>query len=137
MVDPSLREFVLERASLCCEYCQMPVEYDPLPFQVDHIVALKHHGQTRGDNLALSCFACNSHKGPNIAGFDPKTGNIISLFHPRRDDWYDHFQWEGAVLVGRTPAGRATVDVLEINLPHRLVFRETLIAEGVFPPPSK
>ena len=22
-----------------CEYCRMPASYDPLPFQVDHIIA--------------------------------------------------------------------------------------------------
>ena len=137
MVDPSLRELVSRRASFRCEYCQMPIEYDPLPFQVDHIIARKHHGQTAEDNLSLSCFSCNNHKGPNIAGVDPITGEVVSLFHPRHDDWHDHFRWEGAVLVGRTPTGRATVDVLRINLPYRRAFREALIAEGVFPPPRE
>ena len=34
----------------------------------------------------------------------------------------------------RTPTGRATIAVLEINLPLRVAFRQTLIEEGVFPP---
>jgi hypothetical protein len=37
------------------------------------------------------------------------------------------------VLVGLTPAGRATVRVLKINLDHRVGFRRVLIAEGGFP----
>jgi hypothetical protein len=81
-------------------------------------------------------FACNQHKGPNIAGIDPATGEVVPLFHPRRDNWKEHFYWKGATLVGRTPTGRATVDVLDINLPHRRAFREALIDEGVLPPPS-
>jgi hypothetical protein len=52
--------------------------------------------------LALACFACNNHKGPNIAGVDQNTGDVIRLFHPRRDNWEEHFEWRGASLVGRT-----------------------------------
>jgi hypothetical protein len=36
-------------------------------------------------------------------------------------------------LLGRTPVGRATVVVLNVNLPHRLAQRAALMAEGVFP----
>lgn len=96
MVDPSLREFLSERAGFCCEYCQMPVQYDPLPFQVDHIIARKHRGQTVEDSLSLSCFACNIHKGPSIAGVDPNTGEIVSLFKAGKDvliGWSDFIVW--------------------------------------------
>ena len=37
-------------------------------------------------------------------------------------------------MVGLTPIGRATVEVLEVNLRHRLMHRQALIEEGVFPP---
>jgi hypothetical protein len=33
----------------------MPTEHDPLPFQVDHITAEQHGGQTVLENLAWSC----------------------------------------------------------------------------------
>ena len=33
-----------------------------------------------------------------------------------------------------TPVSRVTVAVLEINLDHRVAFRQGLIDEGVFPP---
>lgn len=125
---------VWQRASLLCEYCRMPQQHDVLTFQIDHIIARKHHGSDELGNLALACFACNNHKGPNIAEVDPETGEVVRLFHPRQDNWGDHFQWRGAVLVGRTPVGRATVDVLSINSPHRIRLRQMLILEGVFPP---
>jgi hypothetical protein len=83
--------------------------------------------------LALACFACNNHKGPNLTGVGPNTGELTRLFNPRTDKSEDHFAWEGALLVGRTLTGRATVDVLAINLPHRLELRMALIEEGVFP----
>ncbi len=125
---------VWQRASSLCEYCRMPQQHDVLTFQIDHIIARKHHGSDELGNLALACFACNNHKGPNIAGVDTETGQVIRLFHPRQDNWKDHFEWYRAVLVGRTPIGRATVDVLSINLPHRVRLRQMLILEGVFPP---
>jgi hypothetical protein len=132
-VERSLAEQVWRRAKGICEYCLLPQEFDRSPFQIDHIIARKHLGGDDLDNLALACFACNNHKGPNVAGIDSNSGEVIRLFHPRLDRWDEHFEWRGAALVGRTPIGRATVAVLEINLPHRIRLREMLIEEGVFP----
>lgn len=129
-----LERLIWRRAQRVCEYCLMPQDYDVLPFQIDHILALKHGGLTVARNLALACFFCNNRKGPNIAGRDPLTGRIVRLFHPRRDQWPQHFQWDGPRLVGITPIGRATIVVLEINLPNRIALRQSLIEEGVFPP---
>jgi HNH endonuclease len=130
-MDQSLRDQVWRRANAVCEYCHLPQQFDVLPFQVDHIIASKHHGPTTADNLALSCFDCNIHKGPNIAGIDPLTGEITPLFHPRRDHWNEHFEWDGAVLIGRTRIGRATVDVLQINLHDRQEQRRLLLEAGL------
>jgi hypothetical protein len=58
---------------------------------------------------------------------DPLTGKIARLFNPRGQRWHRHFQWIGAVLLGRTKTGRATVAVLDINDPHRIELRQTLI----------
>jgi HNH endonuclease len=135
MASQALIQRVWQRARARCEYCQMPQELDPLPFQIDHIIARKHRGRTRMENLALTCFACNNYKGPNIAGIDPDTRAVTPLFHPRRDDWQEHFAWHVPELVGRTPIGRATVAVLAINLPRRIALRRALIEEGVSPPP--
>ena len=132
-MDRELRDLVWRRARGLCEYCRLPSSVHPVPFAADHVIASQHRGQTSADNLALACFRCNVHKGPNIAGVDPETGAIVPLFHPRRDRWEDHFRWRGAVLAGLTPSGRATLVVLAINDPTRVALRESLIAEGVFP----
>ena len=73
-------------------------------------------------------------KGRMLPGVDPRTRKIVPLFHPRRHKWSRHFRWDGPVLVGRTPIGRATVIALKINLEHRIDLRQGLIDEGVFPP---
>lgn len=115
-----------------CDYCRMPNAYDPLPFQVDHIIARQHGGATVLDNLAWSCLHCNKHKGLNIAGLDPLTGQLARLFHPRTQQWQRHFLWEGAILVGRTRTARATILVLAINDPAIVSFRTEVMLEGVY-----
>lgn len=134
VMNISLAEIVWERARGCGEYCRMPQRYDDLPFEIDHIVAEQHERKTVASNLALACFADNHHKGPNLAGIDPKTRKRTWLFNPRRHRWFRHFRWDGPILVGRTPVGRATIAVLGINMAHRVRHRAELIAEGVFPP---
>jgi hypothetical protein len=131
-MDPALQKQVWLRAESRCEYCQFPAEVALLPFQIDHIIAEKHGGRTVSDNLALSCERCNSHKGPNIAGY--LDGRHVRLFNPRRDRWSDHFSWNGPYLVGKTDVGKVTIDVLAINLRYRVAIRNALIEEGIFPP---
>jgi hypothetical protein len=133
-MDRELEELVWQRARSRCEYCQMPQEYDGFTHEIDHVIARKHGGPTVAGNLVLACFPCNNHKGPNTAGLDPVTNKLTPLFNPRRHKWPRHFRWEGPVLVGRTAVGRVTVSVLEINSAERVLLRQSLIDEGVFPP---
>jgi hypothetical protein len=133
-MDEALADFVRERAHFCCEYCLLPQAFCSTLFQIDHIIAEQHGGKTVASNLALACLADNNHKGPNLAGIDPRTGKRTWLFNPRRQKWSRHFRWQGAVVIGRMPVGRATVAALAMNLPHRVAQRAALIAEGVFPP---
>jgi hypothetical protein len=133
-MERALERLFWERAEGRCEYCQVAQEHDRLPFEIDHIIAKKHGGPTRAGNLCLTCFADNNHKGPNIAGLDPRTRKLTPLFNPRRHKWSRHLRWDGPILVGRTAIGRTTIVVLEINLDYRVAFRRELIDEGVFPP---
>ncbi len=124
-------QLVRARAKERCEYCRIPQAFDESPFQIDHIIALKHHGTDDANNLALACLACNNHKGPNIAGMDGDTGQVCRLFHPRTDRWSDHFVWDGPTLQALTTVGRVTIDVLEINLSYRIELRASLLVEGI------
>jgi hypothetical protein len=127
----ALQSLVWDRAQSICEYCRIPQSFDPLPFHIDHIIALKHGGRTADDNLALACFHCNAFKGPNIAGLDSATGEVVRLFHPRYDRWNEHFKWQGPTLIGKTATGRATIDVMAINRDYRIILRASLLQEGI------
>jgi HNH endonuclease len=133
-MDESLIRQVWQRAGNCCEYCQLPQEYDDRVFEIDHIISRKHKGPTVARNLALSCFRCNSFKGSDISSIDEVTQKLTPLFNPRRLKWSWHFRWEGPYLVGRTAIGRVTVELLQINDPFRVELRRELMEEGVFPP---
>ena len=97
---------VRDRADHRCEYCRLRQEHEPfLRFHIEHVIPRQHGGDDDPANLALSCCRCNFHKGPNLAGIDPDTGNIIPLFHPRRQEWNNHFQLRGIWINGSTEVG--------------------------------
>ena len=133
-MDRELEQLVWERANSHCEYCHMPQEYDGFRHEIDHAISKKHGGPSIASNLCLACFPCNNHKGPNIAGLDPLTNKLTPLFSPRRHKWAGHFRWNGAILVGKTAIGRVTIAVLQINFSERVLLRQALIDEAVFPP---
>jgi hypothetical protein len=132
-MQSSLHHQVRQRARNRCEYCLMPEAFYRTPFQIDHIIARQHGGTDALDNLALACFHCNLHKGPNVAGIDPQAGRLCRLFNPRQDRWFDHFQWAGARIEVITDVGRTTIAVLDLNNLIYIAVREGMIRDGVFP----
>jgi len=130
-MESALQRLVESRANFCCEYCRMPRSVSTTPFQIDHIIAKKHGGVTASDNLALSCFHCNVHKGPNIAGVDPDTGATRPLFRLRRDRSSDHFELRAVgYILAQTDIARTTLIVLNMNDPDAVSLRSCFILEG-------
>ena len=132
-IPASLRRLVRDRAGERCEYCLFPVIAAFYPHEIDHVVAEKHDGQTAENNLCLSCWFCNRHKGSDLTSIDPQTDAITPLFHPRQDRWEDHFRLIGADIAGITPQGRTTVRMLHFNDADQLELRAALIALGRYP----
>lgn len=114
---------VRERAGHRCEYCRIHQRYSLITFPIEHIVARQHGGSDDAAHRALACHFCHRQKGPNLAGLDPDTGMLTRLFHPRTDTWNTHFQSHAGRIVGRTPVGRTTVQVLQMNQPERVQLR--------------
>jgi hypothetical protein len=130
-MDRATRDFVRMRAGLRCEYCQLPESLSPLArLQIEHIRPIKHGGTDDVENLALACIDCNLRKGPNLSGIDPESDAIEALFHPRLQAWSEHFRWEGARIVGVSGCGRATVAVMEFNMPDRVQVRLAMLRLG-------
>ena len=122
-MDAATRELVRHRAANRCEYCLLHQAHSEFTHHIEHITAKQHGGNDSVDNLALACHRCNLRKGPNLTGVDPLTGEITRLFHPRHDQWDQHFQWQGSRIEGTNAVGRATVQLLAINDARRLELR--------------
>ena len=124
MINAGTRRLVEQRVQGRCEYCRFHQDDEPaITFQIEHTVPRQHGGSDSPDNLALACLHCNAHKGPNLAGIDPETGDLVALFNPRRDNWNEHFMLVAPYIVGRTASGRATVRVLQMNAEQRVRLR--------------
>jgi len=132
-IPAELRRQVIERAENCCEYCRLSQDDDEFSFHIDHIVAEKHHGETIPENLCLSCYVCNIHKGSDIASVDLETRQVIPLYNPRTQIWSEHFELEDERIKPLTPNGRVTVSLLHFNDLERLAERSILLKLGRYP----
>lgn len=128
-MNAALKRHVWERAESRCEYCRLRQEHEPArPFNIEHIIPIRHAGADDESNLALSCRHCNMMKGPCIASLDPDGHGLTRLFHPRKDRWIEHFRFDGPFIVGLTDIGRTTVWFLDMNTTNRVRLR-ILLAE--------
>jgi 5-methylcytosine-specific restriction endonuclease McrA len=91
-ISASLRRMVESADGNCCAYCRLRRSDSILPFEIDHIKSLRHHGGTVFENLCLSCYDCNHSKASDIASADPITGKATFIFNPRTQNWNDHFK---------------------------------------------
>lgn len=137
-LSATLRQLVNQRASGACEYCRIHQTFSMYSHEVDHVIALKHGGESTDDNLVLACLPCNRHKGSDLTSIDPLTGVITLLFNPRTQIWPEHFQLEGGTVLGITAIGRTTIFLLQMNETSRLQLRQALAAQGLYPdlPPN-
>lgn len=67
-----------------------------------------------------------------IATIDPINGEIVPLFNPRRQVWNEHFSVNDIQIEGITQIGRATVRLLKLNAPNRILQRQVLISQGQY-----
>ena len=135
-VSLALRREIIERADNCCEYCLVSQDDHIFPYEVDHIIAEKHRGETIENNLCWSCYLCNGYKGSDIGSIDwDGTGELTPLFHPRRQNWSDHFVIDTVTsrIIPLTPKGRVTVFLLRLNDDEHIATRHLLFRVGHYP----
>src|SRR5260370_15225810 len=75
-----------------CEYCRAPEVIFNFPFEVEHIIPSSRDGADDETNLALTCRACNLHKGSHLTALDDQTESFVRFFDPRHDQWDERFQ---------------------------------------------
>ena len=131
-----IRKTVRKRAGECCEYCKILDSHRSSYFHTDHIIPVSKGGLTILENLAYSCGGCNPKKSAKTTATDPATGQKIPLFHPRKDDWNDHFKWDENKLhiIGITLKGELTIQTLDMNRQGLINLRGLLKEKGLHPP---
>jgi hypothetical protein len=132
-IDLELRRVVAERARWLCEYCLIHEDDTYLGCEIDHIISLKHGGETRQDNLAFSCAFCNRHKGSDVGSVLIGGNEFIRFYNPRADRWAEHFRLEGYIIRPLSNIGRATCQILLFNSPERIIEREALAGVDRYP----
>lgn len=137
-VSVAKQRIVIRRARGRCEYCQSRADHSTETYAVEHIIPLSRGGSSALSNLAFACSGCNGHKYNKIAAPDPTDGQLVPLYHPRRQKWKDHFCWseDYTQVIGLTPTGRATVATLKLNRPGLINMRQVLFLAGRHPAKS-
>lgn len=134
-IPTALKQEVELRAHGCCEYCQSQNCFSPDPFSVEHIIPTSKNGSSESDNLAFACQGCNNRKYNHKEAIDPLTGKITPLFHPRQQQWTEHFAWneDFTIVIGLTAIGRATIERLKMNRKGVVNLRSVLHPIGKHP----
>ncbi len=135
-VPVAIQRVVVERAKGYCEYCLLPVAFSPASFNFEYIIPVVKQGETTLSNLAFSCGGCSAHKKDKVEALDPLTRQLSPLFNPRTAIWSDNFQWndDDSQIVGTSPAGRATAQLLKVNRIGNINLRRLLKLAGIHPP---
>jgi hypothetical protein len=71
-----------------------------------------------------------------MEALDPVTDQIVPLFHPRKMSWDKNFTWnaDATKMLGITPTGRATIDLLQTNRDGVVNMRRVLTIMNEHPP---
>lgn len=103
---------------------------------MQHVFPVSLGGDDSFENLALACFICNNGLSNYLSALDETSGEIVSVFNPREDNWQDHFIWssDGLLLLGLTPIGRATINLIDINRERTIRIRRDEILLDRHPP---
>jgi hypothetical protein len=135
IIPAALRRLVIQRAGDRCEYCGLSQLGQGATFHIDHITPVTANGATVSENLALACVSCSLKKAARQTVQDPQTLAIVPIFHPRQQEWREHFQWNGVEILGLTATGRGTIQALDLNRAMMLAIRAEQEWFGRHPPP--
>lgn len=135
-ISEELDARIREQAKKRCGYCLVPQKLVSFKLEIEHLLPKAKGGSDEEVNLWLACRQCNLIKAAKTHGFDPLTSESIEIFNPRKQLWSDHFVWSNdkTLIIGKTPAGRATVLALQLNSDLQRTAREFWKLTDLFPP---
>ncbi len=134
-IPVELQRQIRSRFANCCAYCQTAESLTATTSEFEHIIPRSAGGTTIFENLCLACPSCNRHKATRQTAIDPTTQEEVELFHPQKQSWADHFEWneEATEIIGLSPTGRAMVVLLKMNRLPLLRVRRMWVKMGEHP----
>jgi hypothetical protein len=132
-ISKATKNLVIARAGHRCEYCRIPAYLSAYDFHIEHIIGIQHGGPSSSNNLAYCCAICNWKKGPNLATILSFGGELIPLFNPRTQSWFEHFQVDDGELIPLSLSAEATIKLLELNLHFKIEERYEITIAGFYP----
>jgi hypothetical protein len=127
------RRFIISRAGNRCEYCRVLDYLVGFEYHIEHIIAEQHGGTNVLSNLAYACSYCNWKKGPNISTILSLGGELIPLFNPRTQNWFDHFEVRRGEILPLSTIGEGTIKLLDFNQLSRIDARFEMMLAGCYP----
>lgn len=127
------RRLIISRAGNRCEYCRVLDYLVGFDYHIEHIIAEQHGGTSVLSNLAYACSYCNWKKGPNICTILFLGGELIPLFNPRTQNWFDHFEVRKGEILPLSIIGEATIKLLDLNKSSRVDARFEMMLAGCYP----
>ena len=73
------------------------------------------------------------HQGADVGSVVGRENRFTRLYNPRIDSWHAHFRLIGPRIEPLTEIGEATVHLLRLNSPDRLLQRQALQQIGAYP----
>ena len=135
-IPDNIKIKVRETSRFRCGYCLILQRYSPMVFQFDRYIPVSRGGTNDEENLWLVCGNCNNTKSDKTDAFDSVTDSIVPIFNPRTQIWNEHFEMSeaGAIIIGKTPIGRGTVEALKLNEERVVGVRQEWVSAGWHPP---
>lgn len=135
-LNKNLDQEIRRQAKNRCGYCHSPQDLLPFKLEIEHLKPQASGGESVEDNLWLACRECNAHKAAKINAVDPLTGKTVRLFNPRKQNWFEHFEfsYDNSEIIGKTACGRATVGCLQMNSIYQTTARMAWNETNKFPP---
>jgi len=139
-IPDAVRHRVIEAFGNRCSYCLAAQRYVLSKLEIERIIPVTQDGSNDDVNLCLACRLCNLYISDQIEAVDPVTKVIVALFNPHTDlerslpMGYGWWGTDGAIIIGVSPIGRATVEALRLNNEIAVEVRRNWALVGWHPP---
>ena len=109
-----------------CAYCECPLTTESNYMEVEHFENKDRSPEkvVLWENLLPSCKKCNGAKGAHDVLVEP-------IVNPFVDDPREHIALRFYRMKGKTPLGKSTIDVANLNHSDRLVLSRFKVGEAV------